>query len=124
MTDRIKQVIAVRRDLNMRLGKAIAQGAHAAMMFMIRDIAEGKPQFQGVRFAEWLEQGTAKICVKANDEAHLMEIYEKARAAGLRAEIIRDAGRTEFNEPTLTAVAIGPDSAAKIDPVTGNLALL
>ena len=124
MNDRIKQVIVVRRDLNMRLGKAIAQGAHAAMMFMIRDIAAGKGQFEGVRFNEWLEQGTAKICVKADSEAHLIEICEKARAAGLRAELIRDAGLTEFNQPTLTAVAIGPDSAGKIDPITGNLTLL
>src|SRR5215204_2989838 len=123
MSERIKQVIAVRRDLNMRLGKAIAQGAHAAMMFMIRDIVSGKDRFEGVRFQEWLEQGTAKICVKAESEAHLIEIYERARAAGLRAELIRDAGRTEFNEPTLTAVAIGPDSSERIDPITGSLTL-
>jgi len=119
--EHVKQVIVVRRDLNMRLGKAIAQGAHAAMMFMIRDIAAGRESFENVAFEQWLEQGITKICVRADSEAELNEIFAQAKAAGLRVEIIRDAGRTEFAGPTLTALAIGPDLARNIDAITGHL---
>jgi PTH2 family peptidyl-tRNA hydrolase len=121
---RVKQVIVVRRDLNMRLGKAIAQGAHASMMFLIRDIASGREAFENVLFEEWLESGMSKICVRADSETHLLDIFEQAKAANLRVEIIRDAGLTEFPAPTLTALAIGPDDAGKIDVVTGRLRLL
>lgn len=121
---RVKQVIVVRRDLNMRLGKAIAQGAHASMMFMIHDIMTGRPAFENVLFAEWLNDGMAKICVRADSEAELVDIFEKSKAANLRVEMIRDAGRTEFRTPTLTALAIGPDLAEKIDAITGHLKLL
>jgi peptidyl-tRNA hydrolase, PTH2 family len=120
----VKQVIVVRRDLNMRLGKAIAQGAHASMMFMIRDISTGRSTFDNVLFEEWLQNGMSKICVRANSEEHLVEIFDQARTANLRVEIVRDAGRTEFRAPTLTALAIGPDDGTKIDAVTGRLQLL
>ncbi|MBK7398941.1 MAG: peptidyl-tRNA hydrolase [Myxococcales bacterium] len=57
-------------------------------------------------------------------EAELVEVFTRARAAGLPAHLIRDAGRTEFGGvPTLTCCAIGPADAAAIDAITGNLTL-
>jgi hypothetical protein len=35
----IKHVIVIRRDLRMRRGKQIAQGAHASMAFLARRVA-------------------------------------------------------------------------------------
>jgi peptidyl-tRNA hydrolase len=32
-----KQIIVIRRDLKMRRGKEISQGAHASMMFLIKN---------------------------------------------------------------------------------------
>lgn len=130
----IKQVIVMRRDLKMRRGKEIAQGAHASLQFALRAIAArfdtpnalGQPD---VRFSdaeeEWLGGSYRKVCVRANSEVELRSIHEAALAAGLRSFLIEDLGLTEFGGVlTPTCVAIGPDYDSKIDPITGHLGLL
>lgn len=118
----IKQVIVIRKDLKMRRGKEIAQGSHASMSFMVRKI-KAQTSFTEVE-QEWMTRGMSKVCLQADSEEELVSIFEKAQEAGLEVQIIRDSGRTEFNGvPTLTALAIGPDYAEKIDPVTGDLRL-
>ena len=47
----------------------------------------------------------------------------KARSAGLVAESIRDAGRTQVAAGTRTVCAIGPAPAKLIDSITGHLKL-
>lgn len=125
---RIKQVIVMRHDLKMRRGKQIAQGAHAAMSFLCRRL-----QHQGTLalhdFSEveqtWLTGAFAKVCCRANSEEELLAIYDQAVAAGLTVHLITDSGRTEFHgQPTRTCLAIGPDLADRIDPITGHLELL
>jgi PTH2 family peptidyl-tRNA hydrolase len=60
-----------------------------------------------------------------DSEEELMEIHDKAVAAGLEVHLITDSGRTEFHgEPTRTCLAIGPDEADRIDDITGHLQLL
>ncbi len=126
----IKQVILIRRDLNMRRGKEIAQGSHASMAFLVRRMRAQSPTATDVtvslRPAElhWITQGMAKVCLKVNSEEELLACHARAREAGLESHLIRDSGRTEFNGiPTLTACAIGPDDPALIDPITGDLSL-
>lgn len=124
----IKQVIVIRRDLHMRQGKAVAQGAHAAMMFLIDRIGGQPGEAPGV-FTEtetqWLEGPMGKICVRVESEEELLKIVEDAREAGLTVHTVTDSGRTEFHGvPTLTCCAIGPNEAERIDAVTGNLKLL
>ena len=54
-------------------------------------------------------------------EEELLELFKKAKGLKLKAHIITDAGRTEFNGvPTKTALAIGPNKANEIDKITGN----
>ena len=48
---------------------------------------------------------------------------EKARLAGLVAESIRDAGRTQVIAGTRTVCAIGPAPVKLIDTITGHLKL-
>ena len=127
---RIKQVILVRKDLNMRRGKEIAQGSHASMDFMIEPLRQLLTQGQATELAlsavekQWILHGMAKICLKVSSEAELLAHHEKALAAGLKSYVICDSGRTEFHgQPTLTACAIGPDEADRIDAVTGDLLL-
>lgn len=58
------------------------------------------------------------------NEAVLLTLLDQARSAGLRANAIRDAGRTQVDAGTLTVGAIGPNPASSIDVVTGHLSLL
>jgi len=114
----------VRHDLHMRLGKAIAQGAHAAIMFLIDRLKQRPCTFEESEWI-WMTQAMTKICVRVDSEEELLEVIEKARAAGLTVHGVTDSGRTEFRGvPTLTCCAIGPNEAEKIDAVTGHLKLL
>jgi PTH2 family peptidyl-tRNA hydrolase len=129
-----KQVIVMRtkyknekgEPLNLRKGKMIAQGCHASLSFLSRRVFEkkhGDPYFSDAEL-HWFENSFAKICLQVDTEEDLMEVYEKAKAAGLEVHLITDSGRTEFHEPTKTCLAIGPDECHKIDPITSHLRLL
>ena len=119
-----KQVIVMRRDLGMRRGKEIAQGAHASMIWLATRIRQ-----PGHTFSEaerlWLDGPFTKVCVRADSEEELLAIVEKAREAGVLVQLCVDAGKTEFHGvPTPTCLAIGPDFPERIDPITGHLRLL
>ena len=126
-----KQVIVIRRDLRMRRGKEIAQGAHASMAWLAeRVLARMTPagSVDDVQFSEaeraWLTSSFRKVTVKVGSEAELLAVYENALAAGLVAHLVTDRGLTEFGGvPTRTCLGIGPDYDDLIDPVTGDLEL-
>ena len=125
---RVKQVIVIRHDLKMRRGKQIAQASHASMSFICRRLQKqasvSLDDFSDVE-RSWLTGSFAKVCCRVNSEEELMVIHDKAIAAGLEVHLITDSGKTEFHgQPTRTCLAIGPDAAEKIDPLTGHLELL
>jgi PTH2 family peptidyl-tRNA hydrolase len=118
----VKQVIVIRKDLKMRRGKEIAQGAHASMSFLAKK-ALTREEFTPAERA-WLEGLFTKVCVRVDSEEQLLAVAKAAEAAGIRTEVITDAGKTEFGGvPTRTCMAVGPDLAEKVDAVTGGLEL-
>jgi PTH2 family peptidyl-tRNA hydrolase len=129
-----KQVIVIRKDLNMRKGKMIAQGAHASMKVffdrgkLIKNSDEHPNMFiceftEPMR--EWCAGIFTKICLSVNSETELLDIYRQAQEVNLPCSLIQDCGLTEFNGiPTYTAVAIGPDYGERVDLITGHLPLL
>ena len=126
-----KQVIVIRRDLRMRRGKEIAQGAHASMAWLRQRVMPRLTpagRADQVQFSEaerrWLDISMRKVTVKVGSEQELLDVYDKALAAGLVVEMITDRGLTEFGGvPTRTCLAVGPDYDDLIDPVTGDLEL-
>lgn len=118
----MKQVIVLRKDLNMRKGKMVAQGSHASLAAILTDAGTVK---KNADVQAWLDGRFTKICVSVDSEEELLEIYNKAKSLKLVTSLIRDAGLTEFDGvPTLTAVAVGPGKPEIVDKVTGNLKLL
>ena len=113
----MKQVIILRKDLNMRKGKMVAQGSHASLRATLDNLDS-----QDIK--DWLKDGMKKICVSCDSENELRDLHHKAMAAKLPCSIILDAGHTEFKHPTLTAVAIGPAKDDEIDKITKHLKLL
>lgn len=112
-----KMIIVMRKDLNMRKGKMVAQGSHAAVGVVLDNLDH--PFIK-----KWLASSFKKICVSVNSEQELLDVVAKAAEAGLVTKLIRDAGHTEFKEPTLTCAAIGPADAKDLHPITGHLSLL
>jgi len=111
-----KQVILVRTDLKMGRGKIAAQCAHASVDSVLkstRDVIE-----------KWKKQGMKKVILKVSGESELMKYKEKAGRKGLKVVIIKDAGKTQIKPGSVTALAIGPDEASKIDLVTSDLKIL
>ena len=129
--DDVKQVIVIRRDLKMRRGKEIAQGAHASsgwLAAMVADAVDPVTRTATVTLDAaayvWITSSWRKVALQVQTEDELVELHEHAQRNGLRSQLIRDRGTTEFHGvPTLTALAIGPDVSADIDVVTGHLTL-
>lgn len=130
-----KQVIILRKDLNMRKGKMVAQGSHASMKVILDYMYESELSYtrkdkilsieKDSAMDNWINGIFTKVCVSVDSEEELVGIYELAKALGIPCSMIIDAGLTEFGGvPTKTAVAIGPDWEDKINEVTGHLKLL
>lgn len=137
-----KQVIVIRRDLKMRRGKEIAQGAHASNAFFTSRLKEifgnGITLRSCVKLVYWFLTGRlltpvewlwithsfTKICLTVKSEEELISVYEHAKLAGLEVHLITDNGATEFNGvPTKTCLAIGPGYSEEINKVTSGLTL-
>lgn len=125
-----KQVIVIRKDLNMRKGKIAAQASHASMGAILNyavKMYEGelRVNIENPAVREWLEGRFTKICVSVDSEQELLDIYENAIKSNINVKLIKDAGLTEFNGvPTLTCLALGPDYPEKLNPISGHLKLL
>jgi len=133
-----KQIIVMRKDLNMRKGKMCAQASHASMAFLTKGMYWASVN-DGFEFStetiydwreveeinHWLNNSFRKICVYVNSEEELRELHQKALDNGLISHMITDNGATEFNGvKTLTALAIGPHWDSKFEGITDKLPLL
>jgi PTH2 family peptidyl-tRNA hydrolase len=111
----MKQAIAVRTDLGMGTGKLAAQVAHASLnAYDDADESTGR---------EWRSGGAKKIVLKASGESQLRELAETARRERLPHALVTDAGHTQLEPGTVTALAVGPGEEHLVDRVTGDLSL-
>lgn len=111
-----KQVILVRKDLDLPKGKLAAQSAHASVEAVLKSSKK--------IVDAWRTAGMTKVVLKVKDEKELLKYLQLANNAHLVTALITDAGRTVIAPGTKTCLGIGPDEEQKIDEVTGKLALL
>jgi len=132
-----KQVIVVRKDLNMRKGKIAAQVAHASLgaflkRCVIKNSVSDKPgvtvtaEFkEDTPIGAWITGPFTKVCVSCDTEEELLELVKQANREGILHCLITDSGKTEFNGiPTITCAAFGPEWIEGLDKLTGHLKLL
>lgn len=130
-----KQVIVIRKDLNMRKGKMCAQAAHASMKVIFDLFTKENSPYGDTIYSFttkinepldlWIRGVFAKVVVGCDSKKELYDLAEKAALANIPIAIIEDLGLTEFHgEKTITALAIGPGESEKIDKITGHLKLL
>jgi len=111
-----KQVILVRKDLKLPLGKASSQVAHASVDATLKS---------DKKIVElWKKEGGKKIVLKVKDEKELLKYKQMAEDLGLKTALIKDAGHTVVEPGTITCLGIGPDEEEKIDEVSGKLKMM
>jgi PTH2 family peptidyl-tRNA hydrolase len=111
----MKQAIVARADLGMGEGKLAAQVAHASL----QAYEDADQQAQ----REWKGSGQKKIVLQADGESQLFELADRADKKRLPHAIVRDAGHTQLDPGTVTALAVGPAADERVDAVTGDLSL-
>lgn len=111
----MKQAIVARADVGMGQGKLAAQVAHASL-----SAYEDTPDRTR---KEWKGEGQKKVVLRGEREQQLFELADRAEREGLPNAVVRDAGHTQLEPGTVTALAVGPGDEDAIDRVTGDLSL-
>lgn len=115
----IKQVVVVRKDLNMGTGKIAAQVGHACVLGA-EHVRKSHPQW----YKEWEMAGQEKVVVKVTSLDGLEKIKKHAISLDLPWSEVTDAGHTQIAPGTVTCISIGPAPEEKVDKVTKDLKLL
>ncbi len=127
--DKVKQVIVMRKDLNLSKGRLVTQGAHASVAFLTDKMKANLSNPEALWWVnlsqaekEWIYGTFYKVCLSVDSEKELLDIGTKAFNLGLKVHYIQE--NDLFKESTFTCISIGPDYSSKIDSVTKHLKLL
>lgn len=110
-----KQVIILRKGIEVGKGKLISQAIHAAIGAM--RLTDEKT------IKKWEKEGSKKVVLKINDLKELLDMHKKVRNENIPCFLVKDAGLTQLKKGTVTALGIGPIEAKTIDKITGKLKL-
>jgi PTH2 family peptidyl-tRNA hydrolase len=113
----MKQAIVVRKDLKMSCGKIAGQVAHASLRSYWATNKEDRDN--------WVyNYNEVKVVLKVQSEEELENIIEKCEDMNIPYGYVFDAGKTQLEPNTFTAVGIGPYNEVCIDEIVGGLKLL
>jgi len=109
-----KQVLVIRKDLNMSSGKIAAQSVHATLR---------TPNISECIFSQ------SNICITCyvKSEDKLLSLVNKAEENGIPYGLQIDSGKTEVEPNTATVLSLGPVEGEKIEilnNITKRLQLL
>lgn len=137
--DKLKMWILVRKDLNMRKGKMIAQSGHGVLEGLFGDVMNSlataldqNPDAEHVTaklemqatIIKWWTTGQTKITIGAKSEQDLFDTQKAVNDRGIRAIIIQDNGLTEFKGKTYTVCVLGPCRPSQVKDITDKFDLL
>lgn len=135
MSNEIRQVILMRTDLDMPIGKMTSQSAHASLGAFLKQtkrfkISDTTTKLEleyedGSYMNEWLDGIFTKITLEVKSEEKLLNLVKKAEEAGINVCLITDSGKTVFGGvPTITCACLGIAPKEELDKITGRLRLL
>jgi len=110
-----KQIILLRKDLEMSTGKKCVQSCHASL-------GAYKKASKSV-IKKWNSEGQKKVVLEVNSKGEMLELYKKVKKEKMPCFLVEDAGLTELKPGTITALGIGPENEKKVDKITGDLKL-
>ena len=111
-----KQIIVLRNDLGMSEGKKCVQTAHASL---------GAYQKSNKKIIKkWENEGQKKVVLEVDSKKKILELYKKVKKIKIPCFLVEDAGLTELEPGTITALGIGPEREETLDKITGELKLL
>eukprot|EP00914_Ancora_sagittata_P007962 GHVO01015705.1.p1 GENE.GHVO01015705.1~~GHVO01015705.1.p1 ORF type:complete len:167 (+),score=23.93 GHVO01015705.1:78-503(+) len=115
----MKMVVVIRSDLGMGKGKIGAQCGHAFIGAYENALASRPDTVK-----EWERSGCAKVVLKVRSIEEFRAIKKHVKGEGVPHYAVCDAGRTQLEPGTVTALGIGPGHVSEIDTFTKQLQLL
>ena len=111
----LKQVIVVDESLGMSKGKLAAQASHASLNAFRKADKDLR--------SDWNSNGAKKIILKKGDLS-FQDLIIEAERLNIPHYKVKDAGHTELEPGTATALGLGPAESSKIDKITSELTLV
>ena len=112
----LRMAIVFRSDLpEMTRAKSEIQACHAAVQLTF-DLTRSDPELMHA----YLSLNQPKVNMEVASLDGLLAICEKARNRRIPFQLVQDAGRTCFSEPTYTCVLLGPMTKTSCNALTRN----
>lgn len=111
-----KQIIITRNDLGMSEGKKCVQCCHASLGAYKRS--------DNKIIRKWESEGQKKVVLEVDSKEEMLDFYRKVKKEKIPCFLVEDAGLTELEPGTMTALGIGPEREETLDKITGKLKLL
>ena len=111
----LKQVIVIDESLKMSKGKLAAQACHASLNAY-------KKADEDLR-SDWDSKGAKKIIVEKGSKS-FQDLIIEAERLNIPHYKVKDAGHTEVEPGTVTALGLGPAKSSKFENITSELKLV
>jgi PTH2 family peptidyl-tRNA hydrolase len=73
---------------------------------------------------KWELEGQKKVVLEANSKEEILKFYNQVKKGKIPCFLVEDAGLTELEPGTITALGIGPEKEETLDKITGKLKLV
>ena len=129
----MKQVIVVRKDLDMSAGEIVVQVADAVLKsFKLHLKNQGKSNIhkecidynENLDLVKWHTTGETKTVVWCKNMNEFENVRINAVNTGINVAVIIDNSCTKLDKNTITCMALGPDKNEIIDTVISKLKLI